>query len=91
MQKENLFFFSFSSESTFEVHLKGTIKRAKNQILFEFFRAKYPSLPPITHSKPLYTGHLKDVRENEYPSHYPPFLDSLHSPRKNIGVRPMKM
>ena len=37
MQKENLFFFSFSSESTFEVHLKGTNKRAKNQILFEFF------------------------------------------------------
>jgi len=36
MQKENLFFFSFSSESTFD-KVKGTNKRRENQILFGLF------------------------------------------------------
>ena len=38
MQKENLFFFSFSNESTFD-EVNGTNKREENQKNFEFSRA----------------------------------------------------
>ena len=87
MQKENLFFFSFSSESTFEVHLKGTNKRAKNQILFEFFRAIcfYP------HSLTFYLQALMyrafdDVREERLSLTLPSHFES-HSLTSHIGVR----
>ena len=39
-----------------------------------------PSLFHITGFKPLCTGHLLDVRENELPSPYPHILDHIHSP-----------
>ena len=45
MQKENLFFFSFSNESTFG-EAKSTNKWAENQILFEFSRTKVLSAKP---------------------------------------------
>jgi len=40
MQKENLFFFSFSNESTFDRQVKGSANRAKNQIYLSFSGVK---------------------------------------------------
>ncbi len=46
-----------------------------------------PSHTHVTDLKPLCTGHLKDVRDNQCPSRYPHILGQIHSNRIDVRAR----